>query len=854
MRLTEEQGRAVRAPGSVAVVAGAGCGKTSLLAERYVHHLTEDGLSPLGVVAVTFTEKAAEELRSRIRRRVQDAVPDAEEVSAELEAAQISTIHALCARICREHPEEAGVPPDFSILDDVFGGVWSADRLLDALDTLPPEHYRYLPYPLMHDTLAALLADPIAAGRALQRASEDGLEGWRAMAGEARARATRDFLEDPEVGDCSDTLRACEGAEGDLMEANRAVAVAALDALSAGEGGETGAPFGEIKGIKLNGGRKANWPEGELPAVKDALKRLRARVEDELKRGMVALEVGPADERLAEVLPVLTDSFGRAAEFLSEEKRRARVLDFSDLELHALQALQSEEVRDYYRERWRVFLVDEFQDTNPAQAEILEHLTPGTRLTIVGDEKQSIYGFRRADVGVFRRFRERILGEPGGGEEVLAITFRCHGQLIAKLNEAFAPILGDLHQELAAHRAEPPHDAPHIRAYAIEPEEKVRKAALERAEAAHIARLIGEMVGGGRLVGEGSGTRPATPGDFAILSRTWAVLDGCGEALSAAGIPSVHAGGGDLLGTREAKDGLALLRFLADPGDELALVAVLRSPFFAVDDPTLHAVALSRPRGASWWRAVEEYDGEASEGLSAAREVLGELLGRRRVEPPSELLALADRLTGYTAVVSNLPGPERRLADWRGFVELARGLERGHEDAFTVVRSLRRMGEAGVGVPRPLLAAGDAVSLMTIHSAKGLEWPVVIVPDLSRAPRSSAPAVLFDPEVGVGVDFGDEVDAEDGKPVLYKLVSDRLRLARRAEDKRLFYVALTRTRDHLILTTTDGQARGDSGLTLLRPGLEAAGVEVEPVPFRPEDALAPEPSAVDPGGPAPLLI
>lgn len=854
MRLTEEQGRAVRAPGSVAVVAGAGCGKTSLLAERYVHHLSADGLSPLGVVAVTFTEKAAEELRSRIRRRVQGAMPGAEEVSAELEAAQISTIHALCARICREHPEEAGVPPDFSILDDVSGGVWAADRLLDALDALPPEHYRLLPYPLMHEALEALLADPIAAGRALARASEEGLEGWRALAEEARDRATRDFLKDPEVQECSDTLRACEGAAGDLMETNRAVAVAALEALSASEGGEKGAPFEEIKGIKLNGGRKANWPEGELPLVKDALKRLRGRVQDELKRGMVTLGIGPADERLAEVLPVLVDSFERAAMFLSQEKRRVRVLDFSDLEMHALRALRSDEVGSYYRERWRVFLVDEFQDTNPVQAEILERLTQGTHLTIVGDEKQSIYGFRRADVGVFRRFRQRILGEPDGGEEVLAITFRCHGQLITKLNEVFSPILGDLHQDLAAHRAEPPHDAPHIRAYAIEPEEKVRKAALERAEAAHIARLIGEMVDGGSLVGDGSGTRPATPGDFAILSRTWGVLDGCGEALSAAGIPSVHAGGGDLLGTREAKDGLALLRFLADPGDEVALVTVLRGPFFAVDDPTLHAVALSRPRGASWWRAIVEYDGEGSEKLSAAREVLGELLKRRRLEPPSELLALADRLTGYTAVISNLPGPERRLADWRGFIELARSLERGHADVFAVVRSLRRMGEAGVEVPRPLLAAGDAVSLMSIHSAKGLEWPVVIVPDLSRAPRSSSPAVLFDPEVGLGVDFGDEVDVEDGKPVLYKLVRDRLQLARGAEDKRLFYVALTRTRDHLILTTTDGQAQGDCGLTLLRPGLEAAGVEVEPVLFRPEDALAPEPAAVNPGGHARLLI
>ncbi len=858
MRMTEAQRRAVSAPGSVAVVAGAGCGKTSLLAERYVHHLREDGLSPLQVVAVTFTEKAAEELRSRIRGRVLGAVPDAEEASAELEAAQISTIHALCARVCREHPEEAGVPPDFSVLDEVLDGVWVSERVLDALDALPPETYEVLHYEALKEAVEALLSDPIPAARALERAREDGLEGWAELAAQVRARSVAGFLGSWVVREHADVLRSSSGAEGDLMENQRTAAVAAMDALRTArpevdpDGVEQA--FEALEGIQLRGGKRANWPEGELALVKDALKGLRELAKEEKKRGLATLRVGPVDELLAEMIPVLGDAFARVAREVGEAKWRARVLDFSDLEVCALRALESEEVREYYRERWRVFLIDECQDTNPVQAEILELLTGGAKLTVVGDEKQSIYGFRRADVEVFRRFRARILAEPEGAEEVLSTTFRCHEGLISKLNATFSPILGDLHQSLSAHRADPPHAAPHVRLYAVESEEKVGKAALERAEAAHIALLIREMIEGGVEVHDGHGARPAEPGDFAILSRTWAPLDGCGEALNAAGIPSIHAGGGNLLDTREVKDGLALLRFLAEPNDDLALVALLRSPFFAVDDPTLHRIALGRAEGQPWWSAVGA-DGGHSAALSAARDVLNELLSRSRREAPSHLLAAADHLTGYTAVIANLPGAARREADWRGFMELVRGLERGHEDAFAVTRALRRMGEAGVGVPRPVVSAEGAVSLMTIHSAKGLEWPVVVVPDLSRAPQSSSPTVLFDPEVGVGLDLvGDEAEDGDDEPVVFKLVKDRAEVARRAEDKRLLYVALTRARDHLVMTTTDGRTERDCGLAVLRPGLLAAGIEVEPVPFRPPPTQQPEASAFPSTAYARLLL
>src|SRR5215207_665091 len=652
MSLTEEQRRAVDASGSVVVVAGAGTGKTHMLTERYLHHLSESGYSPLEVVAVTFTNKAADELRTRVRERVRERMPQREDVLAELEAAQISTIHALCARVCQEHPEEAGVPADFTVLDELRGRLWTADRLTDALDELPAEHYGVLPYPLMQAALAALLTDPIAAEHALERALDEGPEEWETLVAEVRKGALESLLQNPELEKSRKVLNFYQGSPNDRMEVQRQAALAALSELDAALASDADARLSleAVSNLKLNMGSVRNWGEGALEAVKDAIKVVRELVRCELERRIITLRLGPADERLAEALPVLSDAFRIARKFISAVKRRTRVLDYADLEVHALRALEHEEVRAYYRERWQAFLVDEFQDTNPVQSELLDRLTEGAKLTVVGDEKQSIYGFRRADVTVFRHFRERILSE-GGSEALLATSFRTHAELMRTFNVAFSPMLGDLHQDLKAHREQPPHEAPHVRAFAIEAQGKVPKAKLQRAEAAHIARLVRQMLDEQVPVyADGTGMqRPIKPGDIAILSRVWAPLEMYGEALAAEGIPSVHAGGGNLLETREAKDGLALLRFLADPKDDLALVALLRSPFFALDDRLIHELAQEREKGTSWWELVR--DANRSQ-LIPVREVLEKLLFQRRVEPPTALLNLADRLTGYTAVIA----------------------------------------------------------------------------------------------------------------------------------------------------------------------------------------------------------
>ena len=839
MGLTAQQERAVRAPGSVAVVAGAGSGKTHMLASRYLHHL-EGGLSPLEVVAVTFTEKAAAELRARIRCEVAHHRPDDFETLAELEAAPISTLHALCARILREHPGPAGVRPDVAVMDAGQAALWQAQHFEAALGTLPTHLFGRLPYSRMASALKALVRDPLLAEQALAVGSG----GWTSWADSARARTLLDLTGQPAWRAALDVLRATPGPAGDRIELARVAALTAAGALQ--EGQAPGPACADLLAVKLVGGSGKSWPPGAFVAVKAAISALRDLVETEVRRGLLTFEQGTADDDLAAALPDLRTAFALLRGELARRKHISGMVDFSDLEVHALRALRDEGVREHYHARWKAFLIDEAQDTNPVQLELLDRLSSGAARTVVGDEKQSIYRFRRADVTLFRRMRGEILGQ--GGEEVsLDLSFRSHRELVARSNAVFGPLLGELHAPLQADRVSPAWSAP-VEAWTVAADEegaRRSKAQWQAAEAGSVARRVRALLDEGRVVFDPAAgvERPLRPGDVAVLTRGWAALPRFGLALAREGVPARDTGSGSLLDTREALDGQALLSALALQ-EPVSLVAALRSPFCAVSDPCL--LRLARDRGDQGWMAALLVSTDPE--LGAARQLFSELLREARSLPPSRLLALADRRTGYTAVLANLWDSERRLADWRGLTELVRELERGDDEVFTVVRRLKELAQGKVQVPRPVLEAGDAVTLTTMHSSKGLEWPLVVVADLNWTPPSGTDAVLIDAEFGVAL-RGDEGGVES---LVYTLIADRHATQDAREARRLLYVAATRARDSLLLTGSGPAGRG-SLLELLLPGLQAAGVDVRELaplerdfelPPLPELPLPPEPAAI----------
>ena len=364
--LTSNQALAAQAEGSVAVVAGAGTGKTHMLAHRYLHHLSQ-GLSPLEIVAVTFTEKAAAELRSRIRALSSEMMASAElaadeataastvtapdasgafrapaiswpDALAELEAAQISTLHALAARICRDHPDAAGVPADFTVLEDLERDLWMSDRLEEAVAELPPEVLEHVPFGVLDKVLPVLIADPLAAEVALAREPE----AWRELIDRERTRAFDEAIHSIDWAGNRAVLEGYHGAPGDKGELARQDCLAGMQAF---ETGDADLAVECVRRFRTNAGSKKAWDEGELEAVREALRTVKPVITDASDDGLVHLAWGPADDAWAAMLPWVRTAYDSVRATLNGAKRRARALDFADLEVHALRALEQDHVR-----------------------------------------------------------------------------------------------------------------------------------------------------------------------------------------------------------------------------------------------------------------------------------------------------------------------------------------------------------------------------------------------------------------------------------------------------------------------------------------------------------------------------
>ncbi|ANV85832.1 hypothetical protein AWQ21_14975 (plasmid) [Picosynechococcus sp. PCC 7003] len=809
MPLTKQQEKAVTSKTSVSVTAGAGTGKTHMLAARYLHHLTENGYSPLQVVAMTFTEKAATELRARIRQAIAQEHPDRFDWLAEVEAAQISTFHAVAMRICREHPEAAGVPATFQPLDEWEGKIWQAEQLNLALAEMPTELYGDIPYSTLKEAIAALLGDPLSARKALEKTREDWFPAFR----DKQQQVIKHLLASEIWQETQAIITQYQGAPGDKLEQVRQTLGEFMADLEGYQDDITGDRFQStlqaLQTLKVgNVGSKKSWPSED---VKNIVRSQAIAFRDFVKKSpeisLLGLTLGELDERETQWVTTLKGAFQWVEQRLKKIKQQARVLDFNDLEIYALKALENESVQKYYQDRWQAYLIDEFQDTNPTQGKLLEALTGNSILTIVGDDKQSIYGFRRADVEVFRTWRSQLENSVD-----LTTSFRTHDSLVNNINTVFRPVLADLHQDLDAHRQDDPHPAPHLEFYVLK--EKMAIVDARTVEARQIAQHIYEMLSQEITIWDKATRklRAIAPKDIAILSRTWDPLEIYSQALAQWQIPFLQTSGGNLLDTHEVLDGLSLLQFIANPYDDLALVAILRSPFLTLSDRLLYEL---RPHGKDqkWWSCLKESKQPAVKQRVA---ILQQLLRQRNILSPSQLLQLADKLTGYSAVIANLPQAERRLADWQGFLELLRSLEQGTADVLSVVRRLQRFQRHGVKIPRPPLEAENAVALMTIHAAKGLEWSVVIVPDLTRKQKNNSAAILFDPDFGVALKQRDD-QGKLQKSVLFQLLEGNQKERETAEAKRVLYVALTRARDRLILTTP--QQKG-GGFDLLQPGLE----------------------------------
>jgi DNA helicase-2/ATP-dependent DNA helicase PcrA len=677
--LNPEQRRAVtHGEGPLLVVAGAGTGKTQVITRRIAWLIATRRASPSEILALTFTDKAADEMVVRVDQLVPYGYTDT----------TIATFHAFGDRLIREHALELGLPTNVRVLSRPEVVIFLREHLFDF------ELDRYRP-----------LGDPT---RFL-----DALAGYFSR------------LKDEDVSPSAYLAHANDEARSAARERERVAADASAS-----------------------------------DADRDAAEAL-------------AEEAGRQLE--------LARAFGRYQELLASNG----FLDFGDQLALALRLLrESPAARREVQARFRYVLVDEFQDTNRAQAELVGLIAQRHRnVTVVGDDDQAIYAFRGAAVGNILEFRERY---HGARTVVLTRNYR-----------SLAPIL-DAAYRLVRHndpdRLEVRADVPKR----LRPERRrddERPVRLEAfASGAEEADWIAAETGRQLLAGR-------RPRDVAVLVRTNAAAEPILRSLNVAGLPWRFSGTTGLYARPEVRLLLSFLRVVADLGSSVDVYALAASEVYALRGPDLVAVAnTARRRNRSLWEVLEELDRQpgilrlTSEGRAAASRLVADL--RRHVElsqvrPAGEVLYAFLKSSGLLTrwAASESAAAEEALANVARFFTIVRSqsaLLRDDRVPF-VARHLATLIEAGDDPATADLDTDvDAVSVLTVHKAKGLEFPVVYVPGLvaGRFPATERGAPLRIPDPLLR-GRADEVTPEE----------DRLR-----EERRLFYVALTRARDELVLS------------------------------------------------------
>ncbi len=829
-----EQRPAIEARGrDIVVTAGAGAGKTRTLVARYLS-LLDEGLPVRSVIAITFTRKAALEMRNRIRERIGAYLRGSdlsaatrarwEVIYGQMDGARIGTIHSLCGDIVRSHPAEAGVDPRFSLMDETRSALLRADSVAEALDeaTLDEALLACIDA-LGTDRLAGLLTHLMGrrteAARALSRAPAALEQTWRSAARAALAV----FIEDPRVRDAMRGLAEILNGPGFMTALTKE---------------DTLAPFLPIAVFQWQAVERA-WAAGDLPAVIQELptlaknlqkgkgkvalwgadnpKPLIAAARDVYDEAIKPLLNGVAweqDLQTLRVLPAIERLFADAAERYARARAGAAQLDFDDLEEMALNLLKnSPAARAYWQAETQAVLVDEYQDSNPRQAELARLLAgqPG-RLFVVGDGKQSIYRFRGGDVTVIRAEKERAIAEGGPGAHIsIDRSYRAHRPLLDGLNMLLRPVLGEARPDdpawkqgfepLTAQRAEPrpgfvaPHIALHL---AVKGEGERSGMALARV-AASTADAIGQWVGAGAMQAtdaEGR-LRPLRYDDIVILCRASTSFKAYEDALERAGIPYLTVGGSGFFERPEVRDVVNLLRAIETPHDDAAFAGALRSPVFGVNDYALALLFDGRDRARSAWAQWRERVARLAPAdqaaVTAAVDALTAMQSLRgRVTVAQLLKALLDRTVYLPALLG--AGHARGRRNIEKLLATARDSATPSVRAFLEYAAAMRDSGAREGEARAV--AEGAVQIMTAHAAKGLEFPVVVLGDAGRQSGGGRDFVLH-PEWGLVLRL---TDAEDRKPLLFALAARAEQEQDEAEAGRLLYVAATRAGDKLVIS------------------------------------------------------
>jgi ATP-dependent helicase/nuclease subunit A len=766
--MNEQQLAAVAAEGEVFVSAGAGTGKTAVLVERFVRAVCDRGLDVDSILVITYTRRAAGELRTRIRAALTER--GRHDLARELDGAWISTIHGFCLRLLKAYPFAAGLDPRFRELDDAQGAVLRGEAFESALAEFcadgQPERLR-------------LLATYGAGG--LRRM----LTGVHETLRSAGRELSLDIGGRPELAERVEELReaaralAADGAASEMQHTNAEQLLALLELDTRPD------RLIELSGFRASGDRATAYEEARR-----------------------AVEQAALDEAASRDRALLQELLERFAGAYAEAKSRESALDFEDLQLHARDLLRdNDEIRERESLRFRSIMVDEFQDTNRLQTELVDLLRgPHTEIFFVGDEFQSIYGFRHADVAVFRERRAQAA-------QLLPLTlnYRSRPEVLAAVNELFGSHFGDEFQPLHAASEYPDPVFGHPVELLVTDKAAYHDSGVHwrRAEARAIARRVRELVEAG----------VAMPGEIVILFAAGTDAELYESELRRLGLPTYRATGKGYFGQQQVVDMLAYLRLLHNRYDDRSLLTVLASPFVGISNDglaLLRRAAPKRPLFTGLERALPPGLAERDEQLLRAFRQRFDRLAAAQARLSLERLCeqIVSEHDYDLAVLAQWDG-RRRYANMRKLARLARSYEelRG-PDVEGFVRFVAEQEAVGA---RELEAVAeeegaDAVRLLTIHAAKGLEFKVVIVADAGRDKAPPSPDEILALSDGrFGFRVADPLTAKRRGAFDYEQVRETRRKEEEAEKLRLYYVAMTRAKERLIVSgAIDREKKADA--------------------------------------------
>ncbi len=806
---------------SLFVEAGAGTGKTRLLVNRIVNLIAKDKARIDEIAAITFTEDAASELKERVRGQLEGMLGGSLEPGQEarlraalegLEYAAIQTIHGFARSLLAEKPLEAGLPPLFETLDAAQAKIRSDERwdewIRSALDR--PEFLELWRRATGLDPKINLwnlrkTADGMRGKYHLLQGSFTECPPQGQPSGDSPLLRAADTLLAKEatwrkiVHGCNDTAdKMYQRMTGDVFPF--------IEELRQADGSPeevewvlAGAPNFSTGRL----GRQAGWPKGALATLREELGAAFAEIQALLTSARTALvtQLSAELERMA-----LDDVDSRRSEAVAE---------FDDLLVWARDLLRDHAgVRRHFQRRYRWLLVDEFQDTDPLQIEIVKLLTcrgpddrpgPGT-IFIVGDPKQSIYGFRRADLRAYLRFKQWF--QTMAGPEPLGLTanFRSHPKIIAWLNQVLGKVVecGNRFQadwkglEASLVESDWPEGAGGHRVLVLggqaTDDSDIETLRVEEAET--VAKLALEFGAGRYLIREDKcKIRRSEFRDLTILRRSRTGYQILERALTAAGVPYIVQGDSAVFATQEFRDLTNCLTAINDPTDQVAVVGALRSPAFGCSDVELWKWA----KDGGTFAYTEDISLTPANGSVA--ESLLQLRKYHRMRDTASVPELVERFVRcrqLREIAELTPRSPEKLRRIDLFIELARSFqEPGGVSPGEFVEWLTRQREEQETMIEAAPSAVDenAVRMMTVHAAKGLEFPAVVLAGLGGGSGNRTENVIFDSDPEAAVKLA--VKAGDSMTGGFDEMRETEKLSDEAEEDRLLYVAATRARDYL---------------------------------------------------------